>query len=394
LTDAEIGRRRLAARYAEMVAAGDIVSDPAQTDAVARLDRLNDRLAERRLAAKGSALGWLFARKAANPVKGLYIHGEVGRGKTMLMDGFLAVAAPRRKRRAHFHAFMAEVHERLAAVRQAAQNGARGGDPILSVADQIAAETRLLCLDEFMVTDIADAMILSRLFGRLFERGLVLVATSNTAPDDLYQNGLNRDLFLPFVAVLKRHADVVELRARTDYRLENLAGTPVYLTPLGPQARQALDRLWRRLTGVAHGEPTTIEVKGRRIAVPESVDGVARFRFDDLCEAPLGAADFLRLAGAFHTVIVDDVPIIAPERREVARRFVNLVDTFYDQGVRIIVSAAAEPADLYAATEGDISLAFRRTISRLIEMRSQAWASLARGPRSTAKTQSSAAPDA
>src|SRR5262249_50512456 len=181
--------------------------------------------------------------KAAAPVKGAYIYGDVGRGKTMLMDAFFAVAAPRRKRRTHFHEFMADAHQRIHAFRQSQSKGARAGGPILTVADLIAAETRLLCLDEFMVTDIADAMILSRLFGRLFERGLVLVATSNTAPEDLYRDGLNRDLFLPFVAVLKRHADIIELRARVDYRLEKLARAPVYVRSLRPGARAALDPL-------------------------------------------------------------------------------------------------------------------------------------------------------
>jgi len=368
----EVGRGRLASRYAALIAAGEVVSDPAQIEAVAKLDRLNNRLAERRLAAKGSALGWLFAGRARTPVRGLYLHGAVGRGKTMLMDEFFAVAAPRRKRRTHFHAFMTDVHERIHAFRQAPTNGVRG-DPILPVAEELATETRLLCLDEFMVTDIADAMILSRLFGRLFERGLVLVATSNTPPDDLYRNGLNRGLFLPFVAVLKSHADVVELRAGADYRLENLTGTPVYVSALRPDADGALDRVWRRLTGTAHGAPMTIEANGREIPVPEAFDGVARFRFPDLCEAPLGAADFLRLAQAFHSVIIAGVPIIAPERRDVARRFINLVDTFYDQGVKLIVSAAAEPAELYLATDGEEALAFRRTVSRLIEMRSEGW---------------------
>jgi cell division protein ZapE len=375
LTNAEIGRGQLASHYAALVVAGEVVSDPAQIEVITKLDRLNDRLAERRLAAKGSALGWLFASKAAAPVKGLYLHGAVGRGKTMLMDAFFAVAAPRRKRRTHFHAFMTDVHERIHAFRQAPTNGARGGDPIFPVADELATQTRVLCLDEFMVTDIADAMILSRLFGRLFERGLVLVATSNNPPDDLYRNGLNRDLFLPFVAVLKRHAETVELRAGPDYRLENLTGTPVYVSALRPDADAALDRVWRRLTGAAHGAPMTIDAKGREIAVREAFDGVARFRFADLCEAPLGAADFLRLAQAFHSVIIAGVPVIAPERRDVARRFINLVDTFYDQGVKLIVSAAAEPAELYQATDSEEALAFRRTVSRLIEMRSEGWLS-------------------
>lgn len=376
MTDTEVGRRRIASHYAALVEAGAVVSDPAQFDAVVKLDRLNDRLAERRLAAKGSALGWLFAGKARTPVKGLYLHGAVGRGKTMLMDAFFAVAAPRRKRRAHFHSFMTDVHERVHAFRQAPENGGRsGGDPIVTVADAMAGETRLLCLDEFMVTDIADAMILSRLFRRLFDRGLVLVATSNTPPDDLYRNGLNRDLFLPFVTVLKSHADIVELRAGIDHRLENLTGASLYVSAHRPDADVALDRVWRRLTGTAHGAPMTIEAKGREIAVPEAFDGVARFRFADLCEAPLGAADFLRLAQAFHSVIIAGVPVIAPERRDVARRFINLVDTFYDQGVKLIVSAAAEPAELYPTADGEEALAFRRTASRLIEMRSQAWLS-------------------
>ncbi len=374
---ADLGGARVAAHYAARLAAGELVADAAQAELVARLDRLDDRLAERRLAAKGSALGWMFAGRGAAVVKGLYIHGGVGRGKTMLMDAFFAVAAPRRKRRSHFHAFMADVHERIHAFRQArAKDG--NGDAIIAIADAIADETRLLCLDEFMVTDIADAMILSRLFGRLFERGLVLVATSNTPPDDLYADGLNRGLFLPFVAVLKRFADVVELRAAADYRLDSVAEAPLYVSALRPDARATLDRVWRRMTGVAHGSPQAIEAKGREIAVPEAFGGVARFGFADLCEAPLGAADFIRLAETYHTLILDGVPVIAPARRDVARRFINLIDTLYDRGVRLALSAAAEPAELYPASEGEEALAFRRTASRLIEMRSESWPAGAR----------------
>jgi cell division protein ZapE len=361
----------VAARYAALLSAGEITSDPAQAELVRRLDRLNRELAERRLAAKGSALGWLFAGKAAT-VKGLYIWGDVGRGKSFLMDEFFAVAAPRRKRRVHFHEFMADIHDRIHAFRLAEAND-RSVDPIAAVADRVASEVRLLCLDEFAVEDIADAMILSRLFGRLFERGLVLVATSNTAPTNLYRDGLNRALFLPFVAVLERHADIVELRAATDYRMEKRARAPVYVTPLGPEAKATLDLIWRQLTGSERGRAIKLSVKGREIAVPQAEKGVARFAFADLCEAPLGAGDYLRIAGAFHTVIVDDVPRLRDDQRDAVRRFVNLVDTFYDNGIKLILSAAAEPADLYTAHEGEEAFAFRRTVSRLNEMRSESY---------------------
>jgi cell division protein ZapE len=373
VTETLSGLQKLTGRYEVLVGAGEVTRDPAQVDLLRRLDRLNAELFERRLAKKGSSLGWLFAGKARAPLKGVYVYGDVGRGKTFVMDEFFAVAAPARKRRAHFHEFMSDVHDRIHALREAAKAGnGKAGDPIVPVAGQIAEETRLLCLDEFMVTDIADAMILSRLFGALFERGLVLVATSNTAPDDLYRDGLNRGLFLPFIEILKQHVDVIPLNGATDYRLQKLGEAPVYVTPLGPAARAALDAAWKRLAG-ARGGPAALDVKGRKVAVPEAARGIARFSFVDLCEAPLGTADYSAIARTYHTILIDDVPVIADERRDVARRFINLIDTLYDHGVKVVLSAAAEPADLYRAGEGDEALAFRRTVSRLTEMRSEAY---------------------
>jgi cell division protein ZapE len=368
-------------RYDTLVAGGEIRHDAAQSEAAQKFDRLNERLAEKRLAAKSSPLGWLFASKqSADPVKGLYVYGDVGRGKTMLMDAFFAVAVTRRKRRAHFHEFMADVHERVHVARKARGNGShKPADPIIIVADAIASETRLLCLDEFMVTDITDAMILSRLFGRMFERGLVLVATSNSPPEELYLNGLNRSLFLPFVDLLRRRAEVVHLVADRDYRLEKLGEASLYVTPLGPDADAALDRLWLGLTGTERGASTELPMKGRTIAVPRAEKGVARFSFDDLCRRPLGAGDFLKIARRFHTVLIDRIPVLEDGERNAARRLISLVDTLYDNRVKLAVSAEAEPAQLYTASEGAEALAFARTVSRLIEMRSQEYLILPHG---------------
>ena len=365
---------RVADAYRELVAKGEIQEDPAQRVLVSKLDALNARLAERRLARKSSALGWLFAkRETATPyLRGLYIHGDVGRGKTMLMDLFFERAATQRKRRAHFNDFMADVHARVFRMREAIKNGTVSGeDPILPVAEEIAAETQLLCFDEFTVTDIADAMILGRLFTQLFARGVVLVATSNVDPDDLYRGGLNRNHFLPFIALLKQRVEVVRLAARTDYRQEKVDRAPVYLTPLGPDADAALDSVWLHLTRTSRGEPSTLSVLGRDVVVPQMVDGIARFDFADLCDRPLGASDYLAIAHAFHTVMIDHVPVMSDARRNEAKRFITLIDALYDGHVKIVVSAAAEPDHLYVAESGTEAFEFARTASRLTEMRSR-----------------------
>lgn len=371
--------RALARRYEALVASGAIVEDAAQLAAVRKLDALNDHLAEVRLASKKSSLGWLFARKKNEmwaAVRGLYLWGGVGRGKTMLMDLFMEVTVIRRKRRVHFHEFMAETHERIHAWRQALKRGeVKGDDPIPPVADQIALETRLLCFDEFAVTDIADAMILGRLFTQLFARGVIVVATSNVATENLYKDGLNRQLFLPFLSLLAKHVEVLKLDSPTDYRLEKLGGSKVYMTPLGADTTRAFDDLWRALT---HGMPEHaehLEMKGRRIEVPRVASGIARFSFADLCSNPLGAADYLRIAHAYGTIFIENVPAMDMTRRNEAKRFINLIDTLYDNGVKTVISAEADADGLYRAASGAEIFEFDRTISRLIEMRSDAYLS-------------------
>jgi len=372
-------------RYAALVAAGEIEHDPAQAAVAARLSRLNARLAEHRLARKSSSLGWLFARRDTEPLRGHYIFGDVGRGKTMLMDMFYAASPVARRRRVHFHAFMLDVHERVHEFRQQLKRGeVRGDDPIPPVAAAIAEEAWLLCFDEFHVTDIADAMILGRLFTRLFEHGVVVVATSNVAPDDLYKDGLNRALFVPFVGLVKQHMDVVRLEARTDFRLEKLAGVPVWYAPRDEDADVALDMAWERLTGMFSGEPCELPVKGRVVRVPEAAKGVARFSFAELCGQPLGAADYLRVAHEFHTILIDHIPVMDYDRRNEAKRFIVLIDTLYDHAVKVIASADAEPDAIYRATEGVEAQEFRRTASRLIEMRSTAYLALPHGRPVTA----------
>jgi cell division protein ZapE len=370
-------------RYAALVNADKIEADAGQAALAERLVALERRLEQHHLARKSSSLGWLFAKRdKREPLKGLYVHGDVGRGKTMLMDLFFETNPVAHKRRVHFHEFMADVHERVHGYRQDIKNGAiPDQDPIQRAAAVLADEAWLLCFDEFHVTDIADAMILARLFTRLFELGVVVVATSNLPPGELYKDGLNRALFLPFIGLLEQHCDVVRLDARADFRLEKLTGVQTWYVPDDAAAEAALDRAWRRLAGDGAGVPLELMVKGRAVKVPQAAMGIARFSFGDLCAQPLAASDYLKIAHEFHTLIVDHIPVMDVAQRNEAKRFIILIDTLYDHAVKLLASAQAQPDELYRGTEGFEALEFKRTASRLIEMRSQSYLGLPHGPR-------------
>ena len=359
--------------YNKLVRTGHIDPDSVQIELIHHLDRLLNDLESKRLSSKSSSLGWLFAKKQ-KPVStslGLYIWGGVGRGKSMLMDLFFEHLPHKRKRRVHFNDFMQDAQDRIHAHRNAFKEGrTKIEDPVAKVAEDLAAEARVLCFDEFTVTDIADAMILGRLFEAMFSDGVTIVATSNVVPDNLYKNGLNRTIFLPFIALLKDRMDVFELDARTDFRLEKLNQAPVYYTPLNAKNTGQMNEAWLRITGVETGAPDEITLKGRILPVPQAANGAARFSFAELCETPRSAADYLALARQFHTVFIDRIPKMDRSNQNAAKRFILMIDTFYDNHVKLIVSAAAKPDELYSAKSGTEAFEFARTASRLHEMQS------------------------
>jgi cell division protein ZapE len=378
------------AHYQSLVSSGAIEPDAAQAQAAEAFADLEARLSSYRPVRKQGLLGRLFADKNGGPPRGLYVHGEVGRGKTMLMDMFFQQSQIQHKRRAHFHEFMAEVHERIYGFRQ---NIARGemadGDVIGLTAASIFDQAWLLCFDEFHVTDIADAMILGRLFSKLFELGTVVVATSNVEPEDLYKGGLNRALFLPFIAQISDHMDVLRLDARTDFRLEKLAGVKMWLVPADRDADATLDKAWAKMTGKAPCKARDISIKGRILRVPCSAHGVARFSFADICEKPLAASDYLRLAHDYHTILIDHIPVMDYPERNAAKRFISLIDTLYDNAVKLMASAAADPVSLYLANDGNEANEFKRTSSRLIEMSSESYLALPHGHKDSEASGSS-----
>ncbi len=364
--------------YRALVLAGELAPDPSQALAAERLQALWVRLRgydppPRPVSNGHFLLSRLLRRKPLDEMpeagaNGLYLVGEVGRGKSMLMDLFFAAADLKRKKRIHFHQFMQDMHTRIHAWRQANPDG---DDPIPPLADGIAAEAALLCFDEFQVNDIADAMILKRLFEALFDRGVIVVATSNTRPDDLFKGQPGRDAFLPFIGVLNRRLDVLMLESGRDFRRSRLRGMTTWHVPADARAERALDAAFAELTGNAEGYPETLMVMGRKFTVPLTAEGVARFDFAALCGAARGAGDYLALATHYHTLILDGIPRLSPDNYDEARRFIVLIDTLYDHRVKLVASADAPPDRLYM--RGENAKMFERTASRLDEMQSTDW---------------------
>lgn len=364
-------RAALTQAYDAMIASGELEDDAAQRQIVDRLEQLSSALEGYSPKPEGGLLDRLFGKpQMTDPPIGVYVHGDVGRGKTMLMDLFFDATVADAKRRDHFLSFMQDIHNRIHEVRRLQRSGEiwEDADPIQLVAEQISKDAHLLCFDEFQVNDITDALILGRLFEALFGLGVVVVATSNVRPGDLYKDGLNRNSFLPFIDVLAARVDIVSLDSDTDYRLGRLAGKKIYHTPLDAKTDKAVQALWLELTEVETGDAHTLTVKGRELVVPQAARGAARFSFADLCETALGAADYIAIAAAYRTVFIERIPVLPPEQRNEAKRFITLIDALYDRGTKLIVSAAAEPDQLYL--KGPHQFEFDRTISRLNEMQS------------------------
>ncbi|MEP3893886.1 MAG: cell division protein ZapE [Litorimonas sp.] len=367
------------------IADGVLVRDEQQIEAARELDSRLTALSEYE-PGSGGLLGRFFGNRETVP-RGLYMYGGVGRGKSMLMDWFYEAADFKPKRRTHFHAFMLDVHERINAWRKLDRDGRRasphhvrgaGDDPIAPVARAIASEAKLLCFDEFHVTDITDAMILSRLFEALWEsEGVVVIATSNRSPDALYENGLNRGLFLPFIKMMPEHFIIHAFEGETDHRLRALTAAPVYHKPLGPDAETAISAAWDRLTRGGTPVLTELIVQGRTLNFPKTARGVLLSDFAALCDANRSPAEYLEIAQSFHTVIIENVPEMGAHMRNAAKRFVTLIDALYETRTKLVMSSAVEPADLYE--EGDGAFEFERTVSRLMEMRTEEYLALERG---------------
>jgi cell division protein ZapE len=366
--------------YRALLEDGSIAPDPSQAQAMDRLQGLSDILPG--YAPQMGKKGWMsrlgLGRGKVKPPRGLYLWGGVGRGKSMLMDLFFdTVTTVPERRRVHFHAFMQEVHRRLHSYREAVKAGqaTESSDPLAALGRVITERAWLLCFDEFHVTDIADAMILGRLFEVLFAHGVVVVATSNRPPRDLYKDGLQRELFEPFIDMIEDKMDVLELDGGVDYRLERLQAMDVYLTPHSIEAGARLDEDFRSLSIGGHARPVTLTVQGRDIIIPQAAEGVAMAGFADLCAQPLGPGDYLEIARCFHTLILRHIPRLGPERRNEAKRFVTLIDAIYEARVNLICSADAPPQALYP--EGDGAFEFERTVSRLMEMQSTEYMAMA-----------------
>lgn len=364
-------------RYDALVEGGELRPDPDQRAVAERLDRLQRDLES--TPARGSTL-WKLLRKAPEPPRGLYMWGGVGRGKSMLMDLFFDCVQVQRKKRAHFHEFMLDVHARLAEARKS-----ESGDPIPPVVESLAEDARLLCFDEMVVNNMADAAIMSRLFTGLLDKRVTIVTTSNRVPDDLYKDGLNRQLFLPFIDLIKAKLDVLSLNGPTDYRRDRLGDALLWHCPNGPDATKALSDAFFRLTDFSVEDRARVPSEdipvqgGRTLHVPKSLKGVAVFSFKRLCEEARGAPDYLAIARKYHTVIIVGIPVLSPEKRNEAARFVTLIDSLYEYKVKLLAAADATPARLYPA--GDGAFEFERTVSRLMEMQSDDYLALGHGSR-------------